>query len=168
MSPDGKLAFLLPPAQRQSQLGQIKLINKNVDRTDRIILGQIVIQSFRKQRALTAVIPNDKAHHRILRQSLGAAVTWPLGALARQTMPVIGFLGSQSRDTFERVFPSFWRGLGELGFAEGKNVGIEYRWTEDRYDRLPAMAAELVLDKVAVIVASGTRHQCQNQTHIWQ
>ena len=70
-------------------------------------------------------------------------------------MPVIGFLGSQSRDTFERVFPSFWRGLGQLGFAEGKNVEIEYRWAEDRYARLPAMAAELVLDKVAVIVASG-------------
>ncbi len=85
----------------------------------------------------------------------GAAITWPLDALAQQTMPVIGFLGSQSRDTFERVFPSLWRGLGELGFAEGKNVGIEYRWAEDRYDRLPAMAAELVRDKVAVIVASG-------------
>jgi putative ABC transport system substrate-binding protein len=85
----------------------------------------------------------------------GAAVTWPLGALAQQTMPVIGFLGSQSRETIGFALPSLWRGLGELGFAEGKNVGIEYRWAEDRYDRLPAMAAELVSDKVAVIVASG-------------
>jgi putative tryptophan/tyrosine transport system substrate-binding protein len=85
----------------------------------------------------------------------GAAATWPLGAFAQQTMPVIGFLGSQSRDTMGPVLPWFWRGLGELGFTEGKNVRIEYRWAEDRYDRLPAMAAELVRDKVAVIVASG-------------
>ena len=85
----------------------------------------------------------------------GVAVTWPLGALAQQTMPVIGFLGSQSRDTMGPVLPWFWRGLGELGFTEGKNVRIEYRWAEDRYDRLPAMAAELARDNVTVIVASG-------------
>src|ERR1700733_16100051 len=85
----------------------------------------------------------------------GAAVTWPLGALAQQTMPVIGFLGSQSRDTMGPVLPWFWRGLGELGFTEGKNVRIEYRWAEDRYDRLPAMAAELARDNVTVIGASG-------------
>jgi putative ABC transport system substrate-binding protein len=85
----------------------------------------------------------------------GAAVTWPLGALAQQTLPVIGLLSSQSRDTIEFILPAFWRGLGEQGFSEGKNVGIEYRWAENRYDRLPAMAAELVRDKVTVIVASG-------------
>jgi putative ABC transport system substrate-binding protein len=85
----------------------------------------------------------------------GAAVTWPLGALAQQTMPAIGFLGSQSRDTMGPILPWFWRGLGELGFIEGKNVRIEYRWAEDRYDQLPTMAAELVRDNVTVIVASG-------------
>jgi putative tryptophan/tyrosine transport system substrate-binding protein len=84
-----------------------------------------------------------------------AAATWPLGAFAQQTMPVIGFLGSQSRDTMGPVLPWLWRGLGERGFTEGKNVRIEYRWAEDRYDRLPAMAAELVRDNVTVIVASG-------------
>jgi putative ABC transport system substrate-binding protein len=85
----------------------------------------------------------------------GAATTWPLRALAQQNMPVIGFLGSQSRDTMLTFLPWFWRGLGELGFTEGKNVKIEYRWAEDQYDRLPAMAAELVRDNVTVIVASG-------------
>jgi putative ABC transport system substrate-binding protein len=86
---------------------------------------------------------------------LGAAAAWPFVARAQQTMPVIGFLGSQSPETMGYVLPSFWRGLGELGFVEGKNVGIEYRWAEDRYDRLPAMAEELVRDKVSVIVAGG-------------
>jgi putative tryptophan/tyrosine transport system substrate-binding protein len=85
----------------------------------------------------------------------GAAATWPLRSLAQQTMPVIGFLGSQSQNTMGAFLPWFWRGLGELGFTEGKNVKIEYRWAEDQYDRLPAMAAELVRDNVTVIVASG-------------
>jgi putative ABC transport system substrate-binding protein len=85
----------------------------------------------------------------------GVAASWPLGALAQQTLPVIGFLSSQSQETMGRVLPSLWRGLGEQGFTEGKNVRIEYRWAEDRYDRLPAMAAELVRDKVTVIVAGG-------------
>ncbi len=85
----------------------------------------------------------------------GVAAGWPLGALAQQTMPVIGFLSSQSQETMGRVLPSLWGGLGEQGFIEGKNVRIEYRWAEDQYDRLPAMAAELVRDKVAVIVAGG-------------
>src|SRR5258708_14910212 len=86
---------------------------------------------------------------------LGGAAAWPFAAQAQPTVPVIGFLGSQSPDTMAHVLPSFWRGLGELGFVEGKNVSIEYRWAEDRQDRLPVMAAELVQDKVAVIVASG-------------
>ena len=82
------------------------------------------------------------------------ALLWPCDAPAQQ-MPVIGFLGSQSPETVGYVFPAFWRGLGELGFAEGKNVRIEFRWAEDQYDRLPKMAAELVHDRVAVIIASG-------------
>ena len=83
-----------------------------------------------------------------------SALLWPRAARAQQ-MAVIGFLGSQSLDTVGQHLPAFWRGLGELGFVEGKNVGIEFRWAEDRYDRLPAMAAELVRDHVAVIIASG-------------
>ena len=86
---------------------------------------------------------------------IGGATAWPFAAQAQPTVPAIGFLGSQSPDAMAYVLPSFWRGLGELGFIEGKNVSIEYRWADDRYDRLSAMAAELVKDKVAVIVASG-------------
>jgi putative ABC transport system substrate-binding protein len=82
------------------------------------------------------------------------SLLWPRAAQAQQ-MPVIGFLGSQSADATEHVLPSFRQGLKELGLVEGKNVRIEFRWAEDHYDRLPAMAAELVRDNVAVIVASG-------------
>jgi putative tryptophan/tyrosine transport system substrate-binding protein len=87
----------------------------------------------------------------------GSAAAWSVVARAQQlpVAPMIGFLGGQSPDTMAHVLSSFWRGLGELGFVEGKNVSIEYRWAEDRNDRLSAMAAELVQDKVAVIVASG-------------
>ena len=67
----------------------------------------------------------------------GAAIALPLDARAQQPMPVIGFLGSQSPETMGYVLPAFWRGLGELGFVEGTNVGIEYRWAEDQHDRLP-------------------------------
>ncbi|MGZ5870896.1 MAG: ABC transporter substrate-binding protein [Bradyrhizobium sp.] len=83
-----------------------------------------------------------------------SSLLWPRTTRAQQ-MPVIGILGSQSPHTVEDQLPAFWRGLGEMGFVEGKNVGIEFRWAEDRYERLPAMAAELVRDHVAVIIASG-------------
>jgi len=82
------------------------------------------------------------------------SLLWPSAARAQQ-MPVIGFLGGQSADTTEHVLPFFRQGLAELGLVEGKNVRIEFRWAEDHYDRLPAMAAELVRDNVAVIIESG-------------
>lgn len=87
----------------------------------------------------------------------GAAVAWPLAARLQQPLPVIGFLTSYSPDArgLQRI-AAFEQGLAEGGFVLGKNVAIEARWAEGHYDRLPAMAADLVIRQVRVIVASNT------------
>jgi putative ABC transport system substrate-binding protein len=84
-----------------------------------------------------------------------AGAFWPLAAGAQQSVPVIGYLSSASPAGFATRLAAFRKGLAEVGYREGQNVTIEYRWAEGRDDRLPAMAAELVQRGVTVIAAPG-------------
>jgi putative ABC transport system substrate-binding protein len=89
--------------------------------------------------------------------ALGGAAAWPVVARAQQPMPVIGFLGVSSLEKMGGgVLLDFKRGLAEAGYVEGRNVTIEYRWAEEHYDRMAALALELVQHKVAVIAAPGS------------
>jgi len=86
---------------------------------------------------------------------LGSAAVWPLAAQAQQAvMPLIGWLDSGSPAGMTANLAAFHKGLGETGYIEGQNVAIEYRWAEVDYNRLPALAADLVRRKVAVIAAT--------------
>ena len=87
---------------------------------------------------------------------LGGAASWPLMARAQQSaMPVIGFLRSSTLADATNLLAAFRQGLKETGYVEGQNVAIEYRFAENRYERLPELAADLVRRQVDVIFANG-------------
>ena len=89
---------------------------------------------------------------------LGSAAAWPVVARAQQpATPMIGFLSAQSADDdYKRSAVPILQGLQETGYVDGQNVAVEYRWAENQADRLPALAADLVRRRVAVIVAPFT------------
>jgi putative tryptophan/tyrosine transport system substrate-binding protein len=89
-------------------------------------------------------------------KAIMASAAWPLAARAQQqAMPVIGYLSSRSPDDTRHLLAAFLRGLNEVGYVEGQNVSIEYRWGFGQYDRLPGMAADLVRRSVAVLTTTG-------------
>ena len=88
----------------------------------------------------------------------GAAVAWPLAARAQQpALPVVAFIRDGSADGNARFVAAFRKGLNETGYVEGQNVTVEYHWLEGQYDRLPALMADLVRRRVAVIATPGDR-----------
>ena len=98
----------------------------------------------------------DRLKRREFISLLGGAAAWPLAARAQQSaMPVIGFLFSSSADDSKNFTVAFLQTLKESGYVEGQNLMVEYRYAENQLDRLPALAADLVRRRVAVIVVSG-------------
>src|SRR5262249_61782600 len=98
----------------------------------------------------------DRVRRRAFITLLGsAALSWPLAARAQQAaMPVIGYLHSASPEPYSPMVAAFRQGLVEAGYVDGQNVTIEYRWAEAQFNRLPALAAELVARRPAILVAA--------------
>ena len=94
--------------------------------------------------------------HDFIQGIVGSVTAWPVAARAQQpAMPMVGFIRDGSADTAARYVAAFRKGVNEAGYVEGQNVTVEYHWLEGRYDRLPALLADLVHRGVVVIAAPG-------------
>jgi ABC-type uncharacterized transport system substrate-binding protein len=101
-------------------------------------------------------MPLGRTNRRAFIEWIGGAAAWPVVARAQQpTMPVIGYLDSRSAERIAIAATAFKRSLLEIGYVEGRNVSIEYRWADDDVGRLPALADDLIQRKVNLILASG-------------
>src|SRR5215469_17066866 len=90
--------------------------------------------------------------------ALGSAATWPVVARAQQAaLPVVGFVSGSSREMAAGRPAAFHKGLAETGYIEGQNVTVEYHWLDGQYDQIPALAADLIRRRVAVIVTPGSQ-----------
>jgi putative ABC transport system substrate-binding protein len=101
------------------------------------------------------VFPVVGMSRREIMAALGTAAAWPLVAHAQQAMPVVGFVNGGSTETSAPYVAAFRKGLSEAGYVEGRNVTVEYHWLDGQYDRMPALMADLVRRRVAVIAEAG-------------
>src|SRR5262245_2065840 len=101
-------------------------------------------------------MPFDQVHRREFMTLLGGAAAWPLVAPAQQAaMTVIGYLDAGSPEPSVNLVAAFHKGLSEMGYVEGQNIAIQYRWAEGQNDRLPKLAADLINSNVAAVAAPG-------------